>query len=162
MNSISDWEPWRHSIHLFTIMNSLFQTENAKDSSLMDKQALAVVRDLQRLRGINGEYESDGSSAGKAGRRPTIANIARGNRRQSIGTLDVAFKKRFFSIAPDNPGDNNREYPLIINILMLTVRDDWQLIMSLIVLNGECRYTINILTTTVSAIDNKYKSNICE
>lgn len=72
----------------------------------MDKQALAVVRDLQRLRGINGEYESEGSSAGKAGRRPTIANIARGNRRQSIGTLDVAFKKRFFSIAPDNQVDN--------------------------------------------------------
>ena len=79
---------------------------------MMDKQALEIVRNLQKLRGINGEYDSDINSGVQVGRRRTIANIAKGQRKTNIGTLDVAFKKRFFSFSAENQQEDGDGKPL--------------------------------------------------
>lgn len=55
------------------------------------------MRDLQRLDGIEGDYE-EGSGSGP-GRRKTIRNLEKSRRKtQAINTLDVAFRQRFFSL----------------------------------------------------------------
>lgn len=55
------------------------------------------MRDLQRLDGIEGDYE-EGSGSGP-GRRKTIRNLEKSRRKtQAINTLDVAFRQRFFSM----------------------------------------------------------------
>lgn len=61
-----------------------------------------IVRQLQRLKGIDGDYDSDSVQGGQLGRRKTIHNLERHRqKKQAIGTLDVAFKKRFFSISAE-------------------------------------------------------------
>lgn len=59
-----------------------------------------LVRRLQRLKGINGDYEnSSGSSGDRVGQRRTIYNLEKQkNKTRTIGTLDVAFRKRFFAM----------------------------------------------------------------
>lgn len=75
------------------------QKEELSPNALLDKQAVAIVKQLQRLQGIDdGEYENDsGSGPDRIGRRKTIHNLERAAQRakRQIGTLDVAFKKRF-------------------------------------------------------------------
>jgi len=66
---------------------------------MMDKRALEVVRNLQRLRGLDNESENTG---GQMDRRKTFHNIANGKKQTNIGTLDVAFKKRFMSMSAEN------------------------------------------------------------
>lgn len=76
------------------------------DSGPNDAQkALEVVKQLQKLKNINGEYGEGNGVEDKAGRRRTIANIAMNQNKQNIGTLDVAFRKRFLSIAPEGARD---------------------------------------------------------
>nr|WPA93971.1 chitin synthase 1 [Cacopsylla chinensis] len=76
------------------------KTEELSQDGLLDKQAVDIVRHLQRLRGINGEYDNDsGSSADRVGRRRTIYNLEKNkNKTRTIGTLDVAFRKRFLQM----------------------------------------------------------------
>lgn len=67
-------------------------------NALLDRQAVEIVKQLQRLQGIDdGDYENDsGSGPDRIGRRKTIHNLERAaQRKRQIGTLDVAFKKRF-------------------------------------------------------------------
>lgn len=64
---------------------------------------------MQRLQGIDlDDYENDsGSGPDRVGRRRTIHNLARhAQKKRQIGTLDVAFKRRFlnFNANGQNPG----------------------------------------------------------
>jgi len=81
--------------------------DSKTDTLKGDERGLQIVRQMQKLQGINGEYEQFGELTDKAGRRRTIANISRA-RNQSIGTLDVAFKKRWLKISPEDEHDHDR------------------------------------------------------
>lgn len=74
---------------------------------LLDKQAVDIVRHLQKLKGINGDYDNDsGSSADRVGRRRTIYNIEKQRHKtRTIGTLDVAFRKRFLQMKMEDGED---------------------------------------------------------
>lgn len=59
---------------------------------------MEIVKQLQKLQGIDdGDYDNDsGSGPDRIGRRKTIHNLERAaQKKRQIGTLDVAFKKRF-------------------------------------------------------------------
>ncbi|XP_034230764.1 chitin synthase chs-2 isoform X3 [Thrips palmi] len=88
------------------------KVEDLSQDALLDKHAVDIVRNLQRLRGIDGDYDNDndsGSSADRVGHRRTIHNLEKHRqKKRTIGTLDVAFKKRFFNMkeggaAPGTP-----------------------------------------------------------
>lgn len=75
---------------------------------MLSKHAVDIVRDLQRLDGMEGDYE-EGSGSGP-GRRKTIRNLEKSRRKtQAINTLDVAFRQRFFSMN-DNAGEQKTKY----------------------------------------------------
>lgn len=62
---------------------------------------MEIVKQLQKLQGIDGdgEYDNDSGSGRDVGRRKTIHNLEKyAKRKRPIGTLDVAFKRRFFNI----------------------------------------------------------------
>ncbi|KAA0193149.1 hypothetical protein HAZT_HAZT001339 [Hyalella azteca] len=80
-------------------------TADSTKETLRNKKTLDVVRKLQRLRDFNGEDFSDNTSAGKVGNRRNFARIV-GQSGQNIGTLDVAFRQRFFSMVPENERGN--------------------------------------------------------
>ncbi|RZC42525.1 chitin synthase 1, partial [Asbolus verrucosus] len=72
--------------------------EEMSPNALLDKQAVEIVKQLQKLQGIDdGDYDNDsGSGPDRIGRRKTIHNLERAaQKKRQIGTLDVAFKKRF-------------------------------------------------------------------
>ncbi|KAJ3634074.1 hypothetical protein MTP99_010982 [Tenebrio molitor] len=72
--------------------------EELSPNALLDKQAVEIVKQLQKLQGIDdGDYDNDsGSGPDRIGRRKTIHNLERAaQKKRQIGTLDVAFKKRF-------------------------------------------------------------------
>ncbi|XP_072936717.1 chitin synthase chs-2 isoform X2 [Epargyreus clarus] len=84
-----------------------FQSEDLSQDALLDKNAIAIVKDLQKLNGLDDDYDNDsGSGPHNVGRRKTIHNLEKARqKKRNIGTLDVAFKKRFFSMnANDGPG----------------------------------------------------------
>lgn len=69
---------------------------------------MEIVKNLQRLQGIDGDYDNDsGSGPDRIARRKTIQNLEKARQpRRQIGTLDVAFKKRFMKLtaeAENNP-----------------------------------------------------------
>lgn len=71
-----------------------------KQQGLSPELVVEMVRDMQRLDGMEGDYD-EGSARGP-GRRKTIRNLEKSkNKAQAINTLDVAFKKRFFSLAAE-------------------------------------------------------------
>lgn len=62
---------------------------------------MVIVKHLQRLRGINGDYDNESGSSGDnaVGRRRTIYNLEKQRQKtRTIGTLDVAFRKRFLQM----------------------------------------------------------------
>lgn len=70
------------------------------------------MKNLQRLQGIDGDYDNDsGSGPDRIARRRTILNLDKAAKpRRQIGTLDVAFKKRFLQLTADeNNPSKNRE-----------------------------------------------------
>lgn len=74
-----------------------FQTKDLSEDALLSKHAVDIVRDLQRLDGIEGDYD-EGSGSGP-GRRKTIRNLEKSRKKtQAINTLDVAFRQRFFNL----------------------------------------------------------------
>lgn len=76
-------------------------------NALLDKQAVEIVKQLQKLQGIDdGDYENDsGSGPDRIGRRKTIHNLEKAaQRKRQIGTLDVAFKKRFAKLNANAEG----------------------------------------------------------
>ena len=62
---------------------------------MLRKNAVEIVKNMQRLRDDRGDLESvEGEN--RLARRRTIQNLVnQQQRRQPIGTLDVAFRKRF-------------------------------------------------------------------
>lgn len=87
-----------------SVLNRLFmfQAEDTTEDAFIQRNAVDIVRQLQRLKGIDGDYDSDSVQGGQLGRRKTIHNLERHRqKKQAIGTLDVAFKKRFFSISAE-------------------------------------------------------------
>lgn len=91
------------------ILQSL-QTDDLSQDEILDKNAIAIVKNLQKLNGLDDEYENDsGSGPHNVGRRKTIHNLEKARqKKRNIGTLDVAFKKRFFNMnANDGPGKFN-------------------------------------------------------
>lgn len=84
------------------------QKDDLSTPNLLDKQAVEIVRQLQRLKGINGDYENgSGSSRDRVGQRRTIYNLEKQKHKtRTIGTLDVAFRKRFLQMKMEEGGDN--------------------------------------------------------
>ena len=53
---------------------------------------------MQKLRGIDGEYDSDSATSNRLAHRKTILMLEKNrHKKRAIGTLDVAFKKRFLA-----------------------------------------------------------------
>lgn len=77
-------------------------------NALLDKQAVEIVKQLQKLQGIDGDYDNDsGSGPDRIGRRKTIHNLEKAaQKKRQIGTLDVAFKKRFAKLNANQNGGN--------------------------------------------------------
>lgn len=73
---------------------------------------MEIVKNLQRLQGIDGDYDNDsGSGPDRIARRRTIQNLEKARQpRRQIGTLDVAFKKRFLKLTAD---ENNSGTPIL-------------------------------------------------
>ena len=67
------------------------------------QHAVEIVKNLQRLQGIDGDYDNDsGSGPDRIARRRTVHNLEKASKpRRQIGTLDVAFKKRFLKLTAD-------------------------------------------------------------
>ncbi|XP_050362352.1 chitin synthase chs-2 isoform X3 [Nymphalis io] len=87
------------------------KSEDLSQDALLDKNAIAIVKDLQKLNGLDDEYDNDsGSGPQNVGRRKTIHNLEKARqKKRNIGTLDVAFKKRFFNMnANDGPVLNRK------------------------------------------------------
>ncbi|XP_050429583.1 chitin synthase chs-2 [Adelges cooleyi] len=90
-------------------------TEELTQDGLLDKQAVVIVKHLQRLKGINGDYDNDsGSSGGNVGRRRTIYNLEKQRQKtRTIGTLDVAFRKRFLQMKMGEDEDEPQGTPVL-------------------------------------------------
>uniref|UniRef100_A0A1B6M4J0 Uncharacterized protein n=1 Tax=Graphocephala atropunctata TaxID=36148 RepID=A0A1B6M4J0_9HEMI len=90
------------------------KVEEMSNDKLLDKQAVDIVRHLQRLKGINGDYDNDsGSSADRVGRRRTIYNLEKQRQKtRTIGTLDVAFRKRFLQMKMEE-GEESAGTPIL-------------------------------------------------
>merc|ERR1712079_941166 len=74
------------------------------NEELIEKNAVEIVKQMQRLRGIDGDYDSDSAASNRLQNRKTIQNLerTRQNKKRAIGTLDVAFKKRFFALSGED------------------------------------------------------------
>lgn len=91
---------------------SMKSDEDINDDEFIEKNGVRIARDLQRLRGIDEDDKSDDSKYGICGDGAMVANrniVTRLEKRskhpRQVGTLDVAFKKRFQDL---HRGPNNR------------------------------------------------------
>lgn len=79
------------------------------------------MKNLQRLNGIDGDYDNDsGSGPDRIARRRTILNLDKAAKpRRQIGTLDVAFKKRFLQLTADenNPSKSREKNHFFLSIV---------------------------------------------
>ena len=86
------------------------------DDALIEKNAVEIVKQMQKLRGIDGDYDSDSGDSNRLAHRRTIHMLEKNrHKKRAIGTLDVAFKKRFFALSgagqdPDLEGKKARKY----------------------------------------------------
>merc|ERR1712025_709925 len=81
--------------------------EFLSEEALIEKNAVEIVKQMQRLRNIDGDCDSDSAASNRLAQRKTIQNLERNRtKKRAIGTLDVAFKKRFFALSgeDDAPG----------------------------------------------------------
>lgn len=86
--------------------------EDISEDAFIDKNAIQIARDLQRLKGIDEDDKSDDSKYGICGNAIANRNIIpkldrRGKIPRHVGTLDVAFRRRFEIITRFNA--NNTE-----------------------------------------------------
>ncbi|KAL9891261.1 hyaluronan synthase-like protein kkv isoform 2-T2 [Glossina fuscipes fuscipes] len=95
------------------------KSEDLSQDALIDKHAVEIVKNLQRLQGIDGDYDNDsGSGPDRIARRKTIQNLEKARQpRRQIGTLDVAFKKRFMKLTAD--AENNPSTPILTRRLTM-------------------------------------------
>ncbi|RWS20410.1 Chitin synthase 4-like protein [Leptotrombidium deliense] len=80
------------------------KVDDISDDAYLDKNAIQIARQLQRLKGIDEDDKSDDSKYGnRIEKRKTIFNLEkRKQQKHRIGTLDVAFRKRFMNISAAN------------------------------------------------------------
>ncbi|CAB3373394.1 Hypothetical predicted protein [Cloeon dipterum] len=81
------------------------KVDDTSTDALVDRHALDFVRHMQKLRGLDNDQDNDESlnDPDRISHRRTIHNLDKHSRKkQVIGTLDVAFKKRFFAISAEN------------------------------------------------------------
>ncbi|XP_076345619.1 LOW QUALITY PROTEIN: chitin synthase chs-2-like [Tachypleus tridentatus] len=80
------------------------KVDDMTEDAFLDKNAVQIARQLQKLRGLEDDDKSDYSGSGdRLARRKTIQNLEkRRHQKARVGTLDVAFRKRFMSISPGN------------------------------------------------------------
>lgn len=84
------------------------QAEDMTENAYIEKNAVNIVRELQKLKGIDRDDDADSGEGGKLARRKTIHNLERQRqKKQAISTLDVAFKKRFFSFSAEAVGSGS-------------------------------------------------------
>ncbi|XP_065368049.1 chitin synthase chs-2 isoform X1 [Calliphora vicina] len=95
------------------------KSEDLSQDALIDKHAVDIVKNLQRLQGIDGDYDNDsGSGPDRIARRKTIQNLEKARQpRRQIGTLDVAFKKRFMKLTAE--AENNPSTPILTRRLTM-------------------------------------------
>merc|ERR1712012_625116 len=94
--------------------------DDLSDQDLINNNAVEIVKQMQRLKGIDGDYDSDSAASNRLAHRRTIQNLerTRQNKKRAIGTLDVAFKKRFFALsgedeAPLMDGQKSSQTPIL-------------------------------------------------
>ena len=93
--------------------------EILSDEALIEKNAVEIVKQMQKLRGIDGEYDSESHSSNRLAHRRTIHMLEKNRqKKRAIGTLDVAFKKRFFALSgagqdPTIEGKSPRKYNML-------------------------------------------------
>ena len=76
------------------------KVEDVNEDDFIDKNAIQIARQLQRLRGIDEDDKSDDTYGNRVEKRKTIFNLEkRLQQHRRIGTLDVAFRKRFMNIS---------------------------------------------------------------
>ncbi|KAF0297190.1 Chitin synthase chs-2 [Amphibalanus amphitrite] len=87
---------------------------------MLRKNAVEIVKNMQRLRDDRGDAESvEGEN--RLARRRTIQNLVnQQQRRQPIGTLDVAFRKRFQQLS----NQTSEATPILGNIRRASLRAD--------------------------------------
>lgn len=75
------------------------------------------MKNLQRLSGIDGDYDNDsGSGSDRIARRRTVFNLEKASKpRRQIGTLDVAFKKRFLKLTSTEANNTASAAPMLPN-----------------------------------------------
>ena len=74
--------------------------EFLSEEALIEKNAVEIVKQMQKLRGIDGELDSESASSNRLAHRKTIHMLEKNRqKKRAIGTLDVAFKKRFFALS---------------------------------------------------------------
>ena len=81
------------------------KVEDFNDDDFLDKNAVKIALQLQRLRGIDDDDKiSDDSRYGnRVDKRKTIQNLAKRQQQKTrTGTLDVAFRRRFMKISANN------------------------------------------------------------
>merc|ERR1711994_574732 len=56
------------------------------DQDLIEKNAVEIVKQMQRLRGLDGDYDSDSAASNRLAHRKTIQNLerTRNNKKRSI------------------------------------------------------------------------------
>ncbi|XP_035215199.1 chitin synthase chs-2-like isoform X2 [Stegodyphus dumicola] len=91
------------------------KVDDISDDAFIDKNAVQIAKQLQRLRGIDDDEKSEESLYGdRLARRKTIQNLEkRKNQRNRIGTLDVAFRKRFMNINVHDAEHGNIPTPVL-------------------------------------------------
>ena len=79
------------------------QLEDISEEAFLEKNGVQIVRDMQKLQGVDEEEGQNPSGPqSQAGRRRTLAYLEeQPTQRQATGNLDMAFRKRLMSIAPD-------------------------------------------------------------
>lgn len=85
---------------------------------------MEIVKNLQRLQGIDGDYDNDsGSGPDRIARRRTVHNLEKASKpRRQIGTLDVAFKKRFLKLTAEENSQGNQLFTRQLSMRRETIR----------------------------------------
>jgi len=80
--------------------------DDISDDAYLDKNAIQIVRQLQKLKGIDEDDKSDDSKyENRLDKRKTIQILEkRKQQKPRTGTLDVAFRKRFMNISATGEG----------------------------------------------------------
>merc|ERR1719187_325142 len=81
------------------------------DEALIEKNAVEIVKQMQRLKGLDDEYDSDSAASNRLQTRRTIHNLDKARtKKRAIGTLDVAFKKRFFALSGEEEAPGGQQH----------------------------------------------------